>query len=104
MEDEEFNKRFMVFAESEHEAFYILTPHFMEKIKEITKKLKCEVMFCFVNNKLHIAVDNRDDSFEPNIFRTINEQEIEENITKDIRLITDFVAELDLDNNLFRTN
>lgn len=102
MEDVEFNNTFRVYAESEHEAFYILTPHFMEKLKEITKKLKCGVMFCFVDNKLHIAVDNSQDSFEYNVFKPINEQKIEENITKDIRLITKFVDELNLDNDLFR--
>lgn len=102
MEDTEFNNSFMVFAESEHEAFYILTPHFMEKLKEITKKLKCGVMFCFVDNKLHIAIDNYTDSFEYNVFNPINEKEIEESITKDIKLITDFVEELDLDNDLFK--
>lgn len=102
MEDAEFNRNFMVFAENEHEAFYILTPHFMEKLKEITKKLNCGVMFCFVDNKLHIAVDNYKDSFEYNVFNPINEKEIEESITRDIKLITNFVEELDLDNDLFK--
>lgn len=102
MEDNEFNNLFTVFAESEHEAFYILTPHFMEKIKELTSKLKCGIMLGFVDNKLHIAVDNYKDSFEYSVYKPINEQEIEENITKDIKLITDFVDELDLDNNLFK--
>lgn len=104
MEDNEFNNLFAVFAESEHEAFYILTPHFMKKIKELTSKLKCGIMLGFVDNKLHIAVDNYKDSFEYNVFRPINEKEIEESITKDIKLITDFVDELNLDNDLFKTN
>ena len=102
MEDEEFNKIFYIYAESEHDAFYILTPHFMNKLKDINKKLKCGIMFCFVDNKLHIAVDNSQDSFEFNVFKPINEQQIEENITKDIKLITDFVEELNLDNDLFK--
>ena len=104
MEDNEFNNLFTVFAVSEHEAFYILTPHFMEKIKELTSKLKCGIMLGFVDNKLHIAVNNYKDSFEYNVFRPINEKEIEESITKDIKLITDFVDELNLDNDLFKTN
>lgn len=102
MEDIEFNNSFNVFAESEHEAFYILTPQFMEKIKDITKKLGCSVMFCFVKNKLHIAVNNYEDSFEHNVFKKIDEKKIQENITRDIKLITNFVDELSLDNNLFR--
>lgn len=102
MEDLEFNKNFCVYAQSEHEAFYILTPHFMEKLKEVTNKLNCGVMFCFVDNRLHIAIDNNEDSFECNVFKVINEQEIEANIIKDIKVITDFVDELSLDNDLFR--
>ena len=103
MEDASFNNTFNVYAENKHEAFYILTPHLMEKMKELMKKLKCNIMFCFVDNELHIAVDNNDDSFEPNFYKHINEKEIEENITKDIKLITDFVDELNLDNGLFKS-
>ena len=101
MEDVEFNKNFNVYAEDEHEAFYLLTPQFMEKIKDVTRKLKCGVMFCFVDNKLHIAVDNSSDSFECNIFKPIDEKKITEEISRDIKLITDFVDELNLDNDLF---
>lgn len=102
MEDVEFNKMFNVLAESEHEAFYVLTPHFMEKMKELTKKLNCGIMFCFVDNKLHIAVDNYKDSFEYNVFKPIDEIKIEKEITNDIKLITDFIDELNLDNELFK--
>lgn len=102
MEDIDFNKHFTVYAESEHDAFYILTPHFMEKLKDITKKLNCGVMFGFADSRLHIAIYNSEDSFEYNVFKPINEQEIEESIVKDIKLITNFVDELNLDNNLFR--
>ena len=102
MEDIEFNKLFSVCAENEHDAFYILTPHFMEKLKEITRRLECDVMFCFFNSKLFIAVDNRDDSFEYDILKPINEKDIEASIESDIKLITSFVDELNLDNDLFR--
>ena len=102
MEDIEFNNKFFVYAESEHEAFYILTPHFMEKLKEIETKINAGIMFCFVDNKLHIAIDNNTDSFEYNVHKPINEKEIEEDIIKDIKIITDFADELNLDNDLFK--
>ena len=35
LEDIEFNKMFKIYSEIEHDAFYILTPHFMEKIKKL---------------------------------------------------------------------
>ena len=59
-------------------------------------------MFGFLDNKLYVAVDNREDSFEYNVFEPIDEKEINNNITKDIKLITDFVNELNLDNDLFK--
>lgn len=100
MEDAEFNQIFSVYAEDEHDAFYVLTPHFMEKMKKIENELNCGMMFGFVDHKLHIAIDNREDSFECNIFKVIDEKVLEDKIIKDIKLITDFVDELD--NNLFK--
>lgn len=102
MEDVEFNKKFSVFTNLEHDAFYILTPHFMENIKNISEKLNCGIMFCFIDNKLHVAIDNSTDSFEYNVLKKIDEQEINNNIIKDIQLITSFVDELNLDNDLFK--
>ena len=101
LEDEEFNKNFSVVAENEHDAFYILTPHLMQKMKEITEKIHDGIMFCFVDNKLHIAINSNEDTFEQNPLIPINEQEIEKKLTEEIKVIIDFVEELDLDNDLF---
>lgn len=101
-ENIEFNKNFAIYAENELEAFYILTPHFMEKIQSVYKSLNCSIMFGFMDNKLYIAVDNYDDSFEYNVFEPINEEKIKEEILKDIKTIINLVEELDLDNNLFK--
>lgn len=100
-EDEEFNKMFSVFTNNEHDAFYVLTPQMLEKLKKIQKSLNCGLIFCFQDSKLNIAINNYNDSFECNVFKEINEEEIENNIIKDIKLITDFINELNLDNNLF---
>lgn len=102
MEDTEFNKQFSVYSDLEHDAFYILTPHFMEKMKKIHSELKCGIMFGFLDNRLYVAVDNGLDSFEYNVLKPIDEKEINNSIIKDIELITDFVNELNLDNDLFK--
>jgi len=101
LDDVEFNKMFVVNAEDAHDVFYILTPHFMEKIKSVVKKLNASVMLCFIDNRLHIAIDNYDDSFECDVFKVIDEEKINEEIMKDINIIMDFVNDLDLDNDLF---
>lgn len=57
LEDIDFNKKFEVYAENELDAFYILTPHIIEKIKNISDIVKCSFMFCFINSRLYIGID-----------------------------------------------
>jgi len=102
MEDQLFNKKFRIYAQSEHEAFYILTPSLMEKIQSLTNTIDGKILLCFIDNKLHVGIQNNEDSFEHSIFKKINENKVIEEISKDIKLITNFVDELDLDNDLFR--
>lgn len=102
LEDQEFNKQFKVYAQNEQEAFYILTPAMMEKIKKLSNNINGEILLCFIDNKLHVGIENYDDAFEPSIFVKVNETKAKEKILKDIKLITDFIDELDLDNDLFK--
>ena len=102
MENQAFNNSFRTYAQDEHEAFYILTPALMEKIKKLTNNISGKLLFCFVDNKLHIGLQNGKDSFEHSIYKQIDEEQVTNEISKDIKLITDFVDELSLDNTLFR--
>lgn len=102
MEDQAFNDTFKVYAQDEHEAFYILTPSLMEKIKYLTNSVTGKLLFCFVDNKLHIGIQNYRDSFEHGVFTKINEEKVMNEISHDIKLITNFIDELSLDNDLFR--
>lgn len=102
MEDTEFNKMFKIYAQNEHDAFYILTPALMEKIKNLARTVSGKLLLCFINNELHIGLYNYKDSFEHSVYKKIDEEKINDDISKDIKIITNFVDELDLDNSLFR--
>lgn len=102
MEDQSFNNNFKVYAQDEHDAFYVLTPSLMEKIKNLTNNISGKLLFCFIDNKLHIGIQNDKDSFEHGIFTKIDEEKVTNEISQDIKLITIFVDELSLDNDLFR--
>lgn len=102
LEEQEFNKQFKVYAQNEQEAFYILTPTMMEKIKKLSNSINGKILLCFIDNKLHVGIENDDDAFEPSIFVKVDETRAKEKILKDIKLITDFIDELDLDNDLFK--
>ncbi len=102
-EDVEFNNMFEVYAEDDHEAFYILTPNFMEKLKNIYEKLQnYEIRLLFNGNKLHIGLNGSDDAFEFSELEEISEEKLKTTMESDIRLIIDFIDELDLTNDLFK--
>jgi len=73
LEDVEFNKKYDVFTDDEVEARYILTPKFMEKIKDIkfafnAKKIRCA--FCM--DKFFIAIPTKKDMFSIcNLFKPV---------------------------------
>lgn len=103
MESQEFNKNFKVYARQPIDAFYILTPKIMEKIRNLDKKNKGELLLCFTNNQLHVGINEYKDSFEPkNVFFKIDEEKINNAISTDIKKITMFIDELELNNDLFK--
>ena len=102
LESETFNKQFQVYAQDEHDAFYIITPAFMERIEGLAAHNKGKMMFCFVGQRLHIAIHDNKDSFEPgSVFKRIDEEKATRKIREEIEVITQFIDELSLDNNLF---
>ena len=103
MESSDFNKAFNIYAQSEHEAFYILTPALMEKIMRLDQMNSGKLLLCFINNRLHIGLYDGKDSFEhAPIWKKIDPEQTKSKIAADINQITMFVDELDLDNDLFR--
>ena len=104
MESTDFNKRFLVYAQDAHDAFYIITPHIMEKIIKLSGDINGKILLCFINNQLHVGLYDNDDSFEPNsCFSTIDTKRVTQDVLSDINKITMFVDELELDNDLFKS-
>ncbi len=97
-ESAEFNKRFRVLAEDGFEAFYILDPAFIERVQKLGEEHKYSVALFFVNNALHIAINDNSDSFEaPSPFKEIDEKAEFAKVENDIKLITNVVDSLRLE-------
>ncbi len=65
LEDVEFDKRFCVWSENQLEARYLITPVFMDRLKNLqtdfgTKKIKCS----FFDDKIAFAISTKRDLFE----------------------------------------
>lgn len=103
MESESFNSKFNVFAQNEHDAFYIITPSLMERLERLELQNKGKLLFCFIDNKLHIGIYDGKDSFEPeSVWKQLDEQNVLNKISTEIRTITQFIDEMNLDNTLFK--
>lgn len=101
-ESETFNQQFQVYAQNEHDAFYILTPAFMERVQNLAARNKGKLMFCFIGNRLHIAINDNKDSFEPSsVFKRPDEEKLTQKLRGEIAMITQFIDELSRNNDLF---
>ena len=101
-EDVEFNKVFSTYARNEQEAFYIVTPHFMQNLMAFNNAVHGDILMCFIDNKLHLALHNNQDAFEPGLFTRLDPEADRQNIMRDISVITQFVERLKLDNDIFK--
>jgi hypothetical protein len=97
LESTEFNKHFSVYAQDGFEAFYLLDPAIMERIEKLNEMNGGKVMVCFYNQKMHIAINNHADSFEPApVNQPIDEKAEFDKVMNDIKVITDIVDEVRL--------
>jgi hypothetical protein len=96
----EFNSELKIYAKNEYEAFYILTPNFMERLLYLDKLYRDKISFSFKNNRLYIAIDTREDHFDIKPFKKVDEN-IFKKYRKEMMDIKDFVKVLQLDETLF---
>lgn len=97
LESGEFNKKFRVLAQDGFETYYLLDPAVMERMQRLSDLYNNRIMICFADSKMHIAINNSTDSFEPpSPRRPIDEQAEFNKVLNDIKVITDIVDELKL--------
>lgn len=72
-ENEAFQNRFQVYASDEHNAYYILTPQYMEKIIKFANTIGDFVSMAFRDDQLFIAVRRRS-MFDAVVDEPISEQ------------------------------
>ena len=101
LESVDFNKKFKTYCTSEHAAFYVLTPHFMEALRKFEKNNKGKISFSFIDNYLYIGINNFKDTFELKMFRKLNEETFEE-FKHELFVIKEIVMELRLNNDIFK--
>jgi hypothetical protein len=102
LEDMEFNEQFRVLCQDDHEAYYILTPQFMQMLKNLYTTMDGSFMLGFVNHQLHVAIHNNQDAMEPKLFDNLDLGLIKEEVQKEINVITDIIDSLSLDRDIYQ--
>jgi len=101
MESIAFNSNLKVYAKNDHEAFYLLTPLFMEKLLLLDSVYYDKITFSFLDKKLYIAIDSRVDYFDIRPFRMVS-QELVDSYKKEFETMISFIKDLKLNEKLFR--
>lgn len=101
LEDMNFNEQFTVYAQDDHEAYYILTPAFMEVLKNMNHVIDGSFMFGFNRNELHVAINTKRDAMEPSIFSSIEVSKVTQDVQREIDTIINIIDGLDLDRDIY---
>lgn len=104
LESINFNENYKTYTiGSGHTAFYLLTPRVMEELLKLGKSYNNKVMYAFIDNNLHIIVNNGHDYFEPSsIFSDIDIDNEVKRIEKELHNSVVIVDSLKLNNKLFK--
>ncbi len=100
-ESVKFNSELSIFSDNEHDAFYILTPHFMERLLILDRKYQDKISFSFLNSQLYIAINTGIDTFDLKMFKPLDLTIIDV-YKKQLADIKDFVHQLNLEKNIFK--
>jgi hypothetical protein len=103
-ENIEFNKKYRIYTSDGHTAFYLLTPHFMERLIAADKESNAATHFCFQNGRVHIAMNGGRDSFEVSRVKLNNAENVRQKFRRDLKYMTGIMDELLLNNRLFKEN
>nr|WP_321268378.1 DUF3137 domain-containing protein [uncultured Sulfurimonas sp.] len=101
MDDNDFEREFVVYSSDQVEARYILSNSLMKKLLVFKKKSEHPVYISFIGNHIHMAVYYDKDLFEPSVFRSLLEYKIAMEYVKTLHLAISIVDELKLNQKLW---
>lgn len=101
LENDEFNKNFVVYSNDQIEARYILTPALMERIGALNQRCSHTVSLSFINANMYIAFPLAKNYFEPPIYKTLLKPNLLDEDLSVLSFMYDIVHELDLNTRIW---
>ena len=100
LEDVRFTEQFLVYSTDQVEARYAISTTMMESIVAFWEKAKLPIMLAFVENKLHIAIENKDGVFSIPTAKS-DALEVLQEITEEIEVTQNIVDDFNLNRQIF---
>jgi hypothetical protein len=102
LEDPLFMRNFNCYSDDDIKARYILSPALMQRLNDFRSSNKRIPLYVsFVDDHLYIAFYHRREIFEPTYFQSIVDYDLMLSYFKDIKLATDIVSDLNLNNRIW---
>ena len=96
-DNDAFNKKFCIQSDSDHDVFYVLTPHMMEYILSMDKAADGHTHMRFLKEgKIILALDTGRDIFEINQINTVSAESLQAQFVNEMRYVTNLIDELKL--------
>lgn len=100
LEDLRFTSQFLVYSTDQVEARYVISTSMMEKIVAFKEKAKLPIMLAFVENNIHIAIENKDGVFSIPTAKK-DALEVLKEITDEVEVSLDIVNDFRLSRRIF---
>lgn len=97
----EFNKKFTIYATSKEYGFYQITSSMIEKLLKLEKMHRGQILYCFMDNELHIGINDRKDYLEFSYKKPVTEEALKP-VLDDIEMIAAIINEFRLDSQKFK--
>jgi len=100
LEATEIEKEYDIFASDNIEARKILTPAFLVRLLELSKKLKTKIYVSFEQNKVNVAIQSKKDMFEIPIISSVHNINNYKKLLSELIEILSIIDTLHLDENI----
>ena len=101
LENDGFNKNFVVYSTDQIEARYILTPALMERILDLNSRSAYTVSLSFIDSRTYIAFPLDHNYFEAPVFKSLLRPNLLENDMAILDFMYDIIRELDLNTRIW---
>jgi len=101
IDNKEFNNNFKLYTFKQENYFNILTNERIKKFLSLKEHISGDLLFCFINNKLHIGIHNYNNLFKINVYKKPEYELKIKNFSELIDNIILFVDSIESDIDLF---